>query len=179
MLKRRDPSAASLQRGFTLVELMVTLVVLAILLAVAAPNLATFVNNSRLRATQGELVSALTLARSEATKRGATVVVEAVVPTAGSEFSGGWIVYEDNIPNGVFDEDPKYLVRRYPALAGGLRLFTVGGESKAAFNSRGFLKTSAQVDFRLCGQAGFTTGYSIRLEPVGLADVKEDRALCQ
>lgn len=68
------------ERGFTMVELLTTLVVLAVLLAIAAPGMTKFVNNSRLRSSHGELVSALTLARSEATKRGLPVAVRARVP---------------------------------------------------------------------------------------------------
>jgi type IV fimbrial biogenesis protein FimT len=164
-------------RGFTMVELMVTLVVLAILLAIAAPNLSSFVSSSRLRATQGELVSALTLARSEATKRGRTVVVAALAPTTGQEFSAGWQVFEDANDNNFFDTG-EVLVRTYPAPSGNQRFGTVGGETAAAFNARGFLKTATTIDFRLCGKLGETIGYRVRLEPIGLADVKEDRALC-
>ena len=40
---------------------------------------------------------------------------------------------------------------------------------------RGFLKASARVEFTLCGQAGQDKGYRIKLEPVGLADVTEER----
>jgi type IV fimbrial biogenesis protein FimT len=168
-----------------MVELMVTLVVLAILLAVAAPNLATFVNNSRLRATQGELVSALTLARSEATKRGMPVVVEALAnPTvAGSEFSQGWFVYVDANRDGVFNEDESWVVRRYSPLPGGQRLGAGRGDprvsvSKVIFNERGFLSVTSRFDFVLCGQAGMAKGYRILLEPVGLADTLEKGDLC-
>jgi type IV fimbrial biogenesis protein FimT len=162
-------------RGFTMVELMVTLVVLAILMAVAAPNLVTFINNSRLRSTHGELTSALTLARSEATKRGTSVVVEALAPTAGAEFSGGWRVFEDTNGNGIFDEPEAKVVRRYPALSGNQRFGTEGGVSSVAFGPRGFLKNATPIVFHLCGQAGFAQGYRILLEPVGLADVSEER----
>lgn len=165
------------QRGFTMVELMVTLVVLAVLLALAAPNMASFINNSRLRASQSELVSALTLARSEATKRGNFVVVQALEPiVAGAEFSSGWLVFEDTNNNGVRDAGEE-VFRSYPALGGNQRFATAGGVSAAAFNPRGFLKANARVEFSLCGQAGQSKGYQIKLEPVGLADVKE-QATC-
>lgn len=164
-------------RGFTMVELMVTLVVLAVLLAVAAPGMSTFVNSSRLRATQGELVSALTLARSEATKRGTPVVVEALSPVTGREFSAGWHVFVDANDNGVFDNG-ELVIRNYPSVPGSQRFGTVSGVTTAAFTSRGFLKSGAAVDFRLCGQAGHTAGYRILLEPIGLADVSEDRTTC-
>lgn len=161
------------ERGFTMVELLTTLVVLAVLLALAAPNMSSFINSSRLRSSQGELVSALMLARSEATKRGNFVVVQALAPiVAGAEFSSGWRVFEDKNNNGVRDDDEE-IFRSYPALTGNQRFATVGGVSTAAFSPRGFLKSNARVEFSLCGQAGQAKGFQIKLEPVGLADVKE------
>jgi type IV fimbrial biogenesis protein FimT len=169
----RGGAAPGHVRGFTMIELLVTLVVLAVLLAIAAPSMSSFINNSRLRSSQGELVSALMLARSEATKRGNFVVVQALAPiVAGAEFSSGWQVFEDKNNNGVRDDDEE-IFRSYPPLNGNQRFATVGGVSTAAFSPRGFLKSNARVEFSLCGQAGQTKGYKITLDPVGLADVTE------
>lgn len=52
--------------GFTLVELMVTLVVAAVVLGIAVPNFTGMVNSSRLAAQANELVTGIQLARSEA-----------------------------------------------------------------------------------------------------------------
>ena len=161
--------------GFTMIELLTTLVVLAVLLALAAPSMATFINNSRLRASQGELLSALMLARSEATKRGNFVMVEALSPVAGSEFSGGWRVFEDKNGDGVLN-DGEDVFRTYPALSGNQHFSAKSGALAVAsvvFNPRGFLKSNARVEFNLCGQTGQNKGYLITLDPVGLADVKE------
>ena len=165
------------ERGFTMVELLVTLVVLAVLLALAAPNMSTFVNSSRLRSSHGELVSALTLARSEATKRGLPVTVKARGSTVGAEFSEGWDVFLDANANDVLDIGEK-VIRAYPALTGNQRFGTVGGEVMAIFTNRGFLKAAAPLRFKLCGQTGEPLGYRILLEPVGMADVVEDKTLC-
>ena len=178
MLMRRerfDGLAATAQRGFTLVELMVTLVVLAVLLALAAPNMVSFVNNSRLRASQGEFVSALMLARSEATRRGKAVTVQVLASRGvGAEFSGGWRVFEDANKNNQWDLGEE--IRLYPALAASQRFGAARGGNPVetiVFNSRGFLASSERIDFSLCGQAGQRKGYQIKLEPVGLADVQE------
>ena len=79
---------ASRNRGFTLIELMVTLVVLALLLGVAVPGLQTLVAAQRMRAVSYDLVTHLMLARSEALKRGTEVQV---VPAAGG-WERGWSV---------------------------------------------------------------------------------------
>lgn len=172
------------ERGFTLFELLMTLIVAAALLAFAVPGLSSFITSSRLRASQSEFVAALTLARSEATKRGGQVVVRAVGATVGSEFLGGWLVFADTDGDGNFDSGEP-LVREYAPLLGQLRFSTWYGSNatdvaiRAAFNSRGFLAPTTEntdpkaLNFRLCGPPGTTRGYDIKLEPVGLADVVE------
>lgn len=168
------------QSGFTLFELLVTLIVLAVVLAIAVPNLSAFVSNSRLRATQSEFASALTLARSEATKRGGQVVVRALGATAGSEFAGGWQVFVDANANGSFDAG-ETVIRDYAALGSGMRFTALVGSTTtaataAAFSARGFLTPATDLNFKICGPVGQKKSYSIRLEPVGIADVVEGEA---
>jgi prepilin-type N-terminal cleavage/methylation domain-containing protein len=90
------------QRGFTLIELMVTLVVLVILIAVAVPNLRSFLDRSKFDAAQQDLISSLSLARVEAVKRGKPVLL--LAQTAGaSQLGRGWRVFvEDENSPGEF-----------------------------------------------------------------------------
>ncbi|MGC8697386.1 MAG: GspH/FimT family pseudopilin [Halothiobacillus sp.] len=62
-------------RGFTIIELMITLTVAAILLAIAIPSFTYLTVSSKLTTTANNLVNALGTARSEAIKRNANVVV--------------------------------------------------------------------------------------------------------
>lgn len=86
------------QRGFTIIELMVTLVVFAILVGIAAPNLSEFLLTQRVSGQASELINSLALARSEAGKRNASIVV---IPQTNSVvgWSDGWCVGPTTIAN--------------------------------------------------------------------------------
>ena len=77
--------------GFTLIELMATIVIAAILFGVAIPSFSSTITYSRLTATTNDLVLALNIARSEAIKRGQQVVVR----KTGSNWENGWQVFVD------------------------------------------------------------------------------------
>jgi len=82
------PLRGSRQRGFTLIEFLVTLVVAALLLGIGVPGFQKIVSSQRLRTASYNLVSDLVLARSEALKRRVSVQL---VPSA-SGWGGGWTV---------------------------------------------------------------------------------------
>lgn len=71
--------------GFTLIELMVTLAVVAITLAIGVPSFQGVVSDNRLTGAANNLIGALNVARSEAIKRGRSVVLTPV----GSDWSTG------------------------------------------------------------------------------------------
>ncbi len=80
-------------KGFTLVELMVTIAVVAILAAIAVPSFRSVINSSRLTSHANELVASLQLARSEAIKRNTRVSVcgSADGATCGGGWSNNWL----------------------------------------------------------------------------------------
>lgn len=80
------------EEGFTLIELMVTVALVAILLAVATPSLTAFQRNAALTSFTNSLVAGINSARSEAMKRGMYAMV---VPADGANWSSGWIVFVD------------------------------------------------------------------------------------
>ena len=96
-------------RGFTLVELMVTTSIAAVMLAIAAPSLRDFVQRSQLSSAANDLSLALMYARSEAIKRGWPVTVcKSANPSASSpacssaaNWQTGWVVFVNH--SGVRD----------------------------------------------------------------------------
>jgi len=59
------PKLRKTSSGFTLIELMVTIAVLAIIVGIAAPSISTQLANQRVKSTTATLVNALKEARSE------------------------------------------------------------------------------------------------------------------
>jgi len=95
--------------GFTLVELMVTLAVAAIVLTVGVPSFQTLIKNNRLTTAANALVASLNLARSEAIKRGVRVTVcksaDGASCTTAGNWEQGWIVFTDLNSDGSFTDD--------------------------------------------------------------------------
>ena len=89
-----------LSLGYTLVELMVTLAVSAILLSVAAPSFDSFITNSQVRSHTRDLVSALAYARSEAIDLGKVIAIcgsdDSSNCSASNDWSQGWMIFIDD-----------------------------------------------------------------------------------
>lgn len=62
-------------KGFTLVELMVTIAVLAIIATLAAPNLSQILKNTKVKTSSGDIFNFLQQARTEAVRLGKTVTI--------------------------------------------------------------------------------------------------------
>lgn len=95
--------------GFTLVELLITIVVVSILLATGVPAFKDFINNNRLTTQANSLAISIQVARSEAVKRGSGAVIcastDQATCSAADDWSTGWIVFSDIGQDGSLNLD--------------------------------------------------------------------------
>lgn len=95
------------QRGFTLIELIVVMVIIGIAAGIAIPSFRGFTNSTNATTAANDLVSALNLARSEAVTRGRNVTVcksaNQTACTTSGNWAQGWIVFVDVDGDGTVD----------------------------------------------------------------------------
>lgn len=75
--------------GFTIIELMITIAILAVIAGFAIPSFQTIIENNQTATQANNLLSAVQLARSEAVKRGVDVSLSADT----NDFNNGWCVH--------------------------------------------------------------------------------------
>lgn len=100
------------QRGFTLIEIMITIGIMAIVTALAVPSFQAWSEETRSASALSKLQSSLTLARMEAIKRGSWVRL--CGSSDGESCSGGinngWLIYHDVDASSSLEEGETIIV---------------------------------------------------------------------
>ncbi|HEX5339303.1 MAG TPA: GspH/FimT family pseudopilin [Gammaproteobacteria bacterium] len=168
-----------IERGFTLMELLVTLAVAGVLMTIAVPNFRTLIQNSRLTTEINTMVGTLTVARSKAVELGGNTVVSVcpgTVSTSGtvtcggsSTWANGWVVYSATYSSSGCTTGTKTAIRAYPALPAGNTL-TAGSTASITFLSSGLLcGAAAAMDFIFCDSRLASYGRVVNLAITGRA----------
>lgn len=150
----------TLCRGYTLIELMVTISVAGIVMGLAIPSFSGTVRSNRLTTHANDWVSSLNYARSEAIKRSAPVSVRRK-GTTSQQWEAGWDIFVDREANGALDDNGNStlceatedcLLKTYDALSTGYTLRTGNSDYKdyAAYLAGGLSKHRVSEVFRLC-----------------------------
>jgi len=140
-------------RGFTLIELITTLAVAAVSLAVLVPGWAAFTERSQVAATANHLLTQLRYARNEAVNRGRMVSLcpsDDAGSCSGDPFGWqrGYLVFEDL--DGDRDRDPgDTLLQVQGPLPTGMRLHSTAGRPAIRFRPDG-AAWSTNTTFSLC-----------------------------
>ncbi|QDZ27210.1 GspH/FimT family pseudopilin [Noviherbaspirillum sp. UKPF54] len=143
--------------GFTLVELMITIAISAILLGLAAPSFSSFIKSQTVRTASSDLNAALIFARSEAIKRNSDVVI---TPASGG-WQNGWTVTVTTVA-GVDSTASTTTLGSQASFSG---LTITGPTGGLTYGSDGRLAGTTMPTFQISGSA------STRCVSVGLSGV--------
>jgi len=154
-------------RGFTIVELMVTLGIMAIVFAMAIPSFEGMVKRNMVQKVRDDLYSDLVLARSEAMARNRQVTVCAsanasaaapVCSTGATDWNTGWIVFSDTDGDRVQDKNvtnipDDELIRVYTNANQGdmqLKFSSALAQQNLTFDRLGRMSNGANGTFWFC-----------------------------
>ena len=186
------------QQGFTLYELMITVSIVGVILAVGVPNMIAYSQNSRMTSTANDLHAAFHLARSEASRAKTFITVCASAesmstsppPTCTGNWDEGYIVFLDldgNVQTGVGES----ILFRQAALPEGVILKVVNNAKYFSFAGtglgRGQVGTApALTQVVMCDDRGNVTAAggnsAARLfvaTPLGRATIQRDKPMIQ
>ena len=163
------PHAPSQTMGFTIIELLVALTIASVMMAIAIPAFNDFTAQRRMAANVNSLVSAVNYARSEATRLGATVTLQATDPSdSDNEWGPGFCV---NAANPGDCDDPLQTF----AIDGTVTFDAQGllhNVDSLSFNSRGLLLGGVQGTMQLCGEgADDDPGRTVNINAIGRVSV--------
>jgi len=198
------PPVFSHLRGFTMVELMVTVGVSLILLSLAAPDFSAFIQNNRVKTATEDLVTAIHTARTEAIKSGSAVILCRTgspgsdpaslgcmanqpdgAPNASKDWSAGWIMYSKpgySGSGGGIDYDSATdgapLMVGNPSADGVTVNSNTVGNRWLTFFADGTLNEGGATLYAVCDDRGVSEGRMITISMVGRPRVSPSPSSC-
>lgn len=193
------PAPAHRAAGFTLVELLVTLTVLGVTLAIGLPSFKSLMARNRVTGETNEFVGGLNLARSEAVRRTQPVALRSA--DASADFGTGWDAFTDANANGAKASPATAtdgtVLRTYSPT--GRRIWlervTRGGTSPnftyavatasvadrmyVVFNSRGGTEAAGTTYYRVCDKGDTSVkGRVIQISVTGMVSIVDANVTC-
>jgi type IV fimbrial biogenesis protein FimT len=183
------------ERGFTLVELIIVVVIAGVLAAIAAPSMSTFVKNNARATRVNTMVTALNYARGQAITRGARVSLCKSAafancdPPGTGDFARGWIVFTDSNPRGSVNGTDTVLRVFQPDMGGNATLTGVKNLVSITMAGLSYESTGLGLDlnaaptdalvspntvFRYCDDRGPSQARGIVISATGFPSLTRD-----
>lgn len=161
------------QKGFTLIELMITLVVLVISLSIGVPSFVTWIKNNRLNTASTTLAGTFQIARSEAVSRQTVITLN-----NGGNWNNGLTMYTDTAVAGntAYNAAEDALIKDLDYAMDGITINSNDGNNFISFTPTGRLSTVdasllTPLTLTLCQTSGESDGFQITINTVGRASI--------
>ena len=182
------------QQGFTLYELLITVLIVGVVLSIGVPNMLAFNQNSRMTSTANDIHSAFHLARSESSRAKTNITVCAssssldANPDCGGTWNQGFIVFVDEDGDLSVDAGTDSVLRAFPALDNSITLAVENDATYFSFASTGLGRANvggntAVSRIVMCDKRGTEVGPGGRsaarlfvITPLGRAQIFNDNS---
>ena len=182
------------QHGFTIYELLITMLIIGIILSLGVPGFSEFTLNSRISATANDLHSSFQLARSEAARSKTNITICAsvnsmdVAAACGGTFDDGWMIFADLNGDLIRAGVGENVLRAHPAIHNRIDIITNGGATYFGFAPSGLgrgnvggvpaIQTARICDDRgnVIAAGGSSAARFLVVTPIGRATVLRDVA---
>ena len=180
------------QAGFTLYELLITVLIVGVVLTLGIPNLSEFTRNSRITTTANDLHAAFQVARSEAAraKTNITICASDNSMTAGADCQGNWedgfIIFVDDDGDLARAGATETVLRAHPQIAEGVSIAVANDATFFSYAATGLGRgnvggNTALSQVIICDARGlietskdFSAGRLFVATPLGRATVLRD-----
>lgn len=166
---RNRKSNPGRNRGMTLLELIITMAVVAVLVAGAAPSFADMLSNGKVRSARSALNTALNQTRMAAVTRGTPVVAcpasDQQSCMATTRWDSGWIVFADDNDNGK-RESNETVITVAQAQPRGVAIQSTAGRTRVTYRGDG-TSGGSNITITLCDQRGADRASSLVISNVG------------
>ena len=182
------------QYGFTIYELLITMLMIGIILSIGVPSMSGFMQNSRISGTANDLHSSFQLARSEAARSKSNIMICASAnsmdaePLCGGTFDDGWIIFIDlNDDQARAVGGDENVLRAHPPIPEGINITTNDGANIFGYAPSGLgrsdlgglnVSTAIICDARgnVVAVGGRSSARFLVVTPIGRATVLRDVA---
>ncbi len=168
-MKKYSLQIGSFQKGFSLIELMITVGLVGIVMMFAIPGMTEFSKNDRISTFTNTLIADIMLAKSKAVQQNQPVILctsDDQESCTSTSFEDGWIVGIDIDEDDDLTDANDQLIKVQNTITGNLSFFQDTGLDKIIFDSRGFLDSSTG-SISICDDRGVDYAKELSISVTG------------
>ena len=160
-----------LNDGFTLIEMLVSILILTILLLLAIPSFSVLISNNRMISEVYVMRATINHARTEALARREPIVIcpttDGLACTDSNDWSAGYMTFVDTDDNNIADpSDPDEEIIQWESRQRSVSIIFDNVNKRVRYGGQGFAQDHGGT-FTFCDERGSTDARALILNPAG------------